>query len=481
MLQPADAVIDSRLAADNPWWRAGADALSVRHLPHRFAFAPFYDRLVGDDRRPLCLTGPHGAGKTVLLRQAIARLIADGYDPATLLWLPLDAPLVAADDGMACLHRFAAAQNATRAVPRYAFLDGLDRLPDGLSSLDRLASTWPDIRLVAAAAGPDRAPQAAPGRVDSILPALTFAEFIAFSRHLGPIGSKTGAERRSALDTALRAWLNIGSLAQSGIPGTPAGAPPWQLAGALLDRALDAATLARHGIQEPDALLRFLLHVVARTGAETAYETLARDTGLAKNTLRKFLACLEAAGLVRRLDRRDGRGRRYERATRFILHVAQPALYTALFGPVRQPGAALTALAQAGYFSQGPQGATACYAGWADRTVDAVYVSEDSTPITAACLAGSDEICENPAESLAPLIEFARNIGLASVDAHTRTRMDFLTIDGVAIRFLPLAVGCYSVPLDVLEAGDSGLVDPRALRAPDGPEEDETSEDAAAA
>ena len=172
---------------------------------------------------------------------------------------------------------------------------------------------------------------------------------------------------------------------------------------------------------------------------------------------------------MRRLDRRDGRGRRYERATRFVLHVAHPALYTALLGPVRTPGNTLTALAQAGYFSQGPQGTTACYAGWADRTVDAVYVSDDGTPITAACLAGSDEICEKPAESLASLIEFARNTGLASVDAHTRTRMDFLTIDGVAIRFLPLAVGCYSVPLDVLEAGDSGLVDPRVLRAPDGP------------
>ena len=66
-----------RLAFDNPWWDAKPGTpVRFRPPPKRPFFAPFFARLQAMGMgRALLLTGPLRAGKTVLLRQALAQMI----------------------------------------------------------------------------------------------------------------------------------------------------------------------------------------------------------------------------------------------------------------------------------------------------------------------------------------------------------------------------------------------------------------------
>ena len=83
-----------RLAFDNPWWDAKPGTpIRFRQLPKRPFFAPFSARVRAMGMgRALLLAGPLRAGKTVLLRQALAGLIESGARPESVLYCSFATP-----------------------------------------------------------------------------------------------------------------------------------------------------------------------------------------------------------------------------------------------------------------------------------------------------------------------------------------------------------------------------------------------------
>jgi predicted AAA+ superfamily ATPase len=90
-----DALVRA-LADHNPWWQEGEQALRGE-LPDRqksdfyHLARPDEDSTQFEDAAVVGLVGPHGVGKTTLLKQFIHHQLQQGVDPARFLYVPFDA------------------------------------------------------------------------------------------------------------------------------------------------------------------------------------------------------------------------------------------------------------------------------------------------------------------------------------------------------------------------------------------------------
>ncbi|PIW26070.1 MAG: hypothetical protein COW30_16810 [Rhodospirillales bacterium CG15_BIG_FIL_POST_REV_8_21_14_020_66_15] len=355
MEQIAASDILRRLEFDNPWWafRSGT-RVRFRHPPQRGFARDFAARaLAGDLNLPLIVAGPPAAGKTIVLRQTLAAVVRAGVSPMRIAYLALGAPVFAGEDlaGLAdrVLDRFVYGRDEKV----FLFIDDLDYAVDGVRRLAALQARLPNARLIAGLSS--GAPRLTPGRAEvdggavevRVLPPLTFAEFMGFRRTdagLGGVLPEAGASL--ALDAGRIKAVNDEFARYVAFGGFPSGiaakredeAPPALVRDALLADVLHRDLAAFAGVIEPRELGRLFAVLARNTGAEAAIEDLAKATGVAKNTLRKYLDFLEGAFLIRRVPRLNRDGRPFQRQVLFKVYLTSPTLYTALFGPVA-PGA----------------------------------------------------------------------------------------------------------------------------------------------
>lgn len=94
MEQITRADIEARIARDNPWWADPQVILPEAEYPRRVYFAPFKSLALNFDvKRATILLGPRRVGKTVMIRQLRADLIAGSIDPNCILYASIDAPI----------------------------------------------------------------------------------------------------------------------------------------------------------------------------------------------------------------------------------------------------------------------------------------------------------------------------------------------------------------------------------------------------
>ncbi|WP_109117619.1 AAA family ATPase [Azospirillum sp. TSO22-1] len=441
---PERAILD-RLALDNPWWRGAPDP-ELAGLPKRAFFDGFLRRLerTGPER-PLVLIGPRRVGKTVLVRQAIARLIEDGAPPRSLLYADLTAPVV---HGVP-LERLARGLRAAAGLegPGVLVLDGVHNVRGWEAEVAVLAAALPDLRVVAVASG---AAQRVAGAF--VLPPLTFAEYLRL----------TGAERdlvepmvfgkgppmyvvrdMAALNERFGHYINGGGFPEAVLlrPGRDsARLLRGEVLGALLHQDLPGlAGIA--GTAELNALFTLLAR---NTGREVSIEVLAERAGLAKNTVRRHLDYLEASYLILRMGRVHPAGDRFQRMRTFKVHLAAPCLYAALFGPVAPDDpafAALTESAIVGQWLASAERTRLAYARLPEGPVDLVALDAvTDRPAWVCVLSGSDEATING------MIQFAkRNAPLRWVGSTTRTVASLKAHDGVEVWHRPASQYCYEV------------------------------------
>ena len=147
-------VVQEYLADTNPWWIAGREAdPEVRHWPKRAYFAPF-KRLLDtvDVRRAIVVIGPRRVGKTVMMRQAIQALLADGVPGSRIMLAQMDVPLFAGQTLDSLVRLFIGLHHhRTEGVahPLYVFFDEIQYLKDWEQHLKVLVDTHPGVRFIA--------------------------------------------------------------------------------------------------------------------------------------------------------------------------------------------------------------------------------------------------------------------------------------------------------------------------------------------
>lgn len=439
--------ITARLKRDNPWWETGEiQKFNRDYGPPRVYLAGFLKLLQADVRRAVVLMGPRRVGKTVMIHHAIQVLLDGGVDPKTILYVPIDIPtyLGLSLERLLEIHRNL--HGIAEDAKVYAIFDEIQYLKDWERHLKTLVDTYPYSRFVAsgsaAAALRMKSIESGAGRfTDYLLPPLAFCEFAVGRLEMDEYG------RPYSIDDCNRVfidYLNFGGFPEAANNPTVQDAFEQYVASDILDKVLLNDIPSLYGVGNTHDLKRLFTVLAYNTGHEIGYEDLSRDSGIAKNTLRKYIEYLEAAFLIHRLPRIDQTARRLKRETHFKVYLTNPCLRAALFGPVTENDSAMGSLAETALMSQWvqrPDFDCVYYCRWKDGEVDFVWLSPGSLKIEEVIeIKWSDRAVKNPIAELKGPLKFAMDHDVDGLTVTTKTKFGMSNVGNIGIGFGPTSM-----------------------------------------
>jgi uncharacterized protein len=470
----AEDDIKRRVRRDNPWWEEPTRMPPEEALPKRAYFAPLVARaLASRPRRATVLMGPRRVGKTVLLKQLVAKAMREGADPRRVMYVSVDTPVYSGFS----LERFLELAIAINGIaPELIMFDEIQYLRDWELHLKDAVDSHRDVRFVAsgsaAAALKLKSRESGAGRFSEfVLPPLTFFEYVAFVRADGIIDAPdqrtSTAEapifvETSSIDELNRHfldYLNHGGYPEAVLDGDVREGASRYIKSDIIDKVLLKDLPNLYGIQEIQELNNLFSYIAYNAGQETNLEGISRASGISKPTIRKYIEYLESAFLIIRLRHVDENCRTLARERNFKLYLTNPSMRSALFEPVAAEDRVLLGhLVESAVFAQW-QGSAAFpslrYARWrGEGEIDLVGVRvHDQRPRWIGEIKWSDRIVKTPNEELANLAHFRRrNASIERAVFTTRTQSGTATLDGVPVTIVPSAIYCYTVGRDVIRA-----------------------------
>lgn len=477
MRQVSEAEVERRLAFDNPWWQGqqGVEA-EYRNFPRR-AYLPSFCRLVQDRsvRRAVVLLGPRRVGKTVMVYQVIQSLLDAGVPSKNILYLSLETPIYTGLSLEKLIALFNKTCGHTKNSDLFVFFDEVQYLRDWEIHLKSLVDSYRNIKFAAtgsaAAALRLKSRESGAGRfTEFLLPPLTFSEYLNFVQkedvlitsveyHDDVFHRKRIRYEATDIDELNREfikYLNFGGYPEAVMSPTIQADTARYIKADIVDKVLLRDLPSLYGIQDIQELNRLFTVVAYNTGDEVSLEGLAQSSGVAKNTLKRYLEYLEAAFLIRRINRVDNSAKRFKRATAFKVYLTNPSMRAALFGPVdSQDDAAMGSLTETAIFSQWIHNAEFIdnlhYARWKSGEVDIVACDEKSQRTNWIVeVKWTDRFYEKPGE-LKALLEFCNS----NHNLHegplvtTKTKFGAKTVcfgdSNIEVHFSPSSTYCYTV------------------------------------
>ncbi len=487
MLSISQADIEARLLFDNPWWGPDASSVPFRDLPKREYLAPFYelatDRSV---RRAIVLLGPRRVGKTVILHQTIHGLLESGIPGNQILIVSLETPVYTDIPLARFVEMFCKRFGHDKNVPLYLFFDEVQYLKQWEVHLKSLVDSWPNFRFVvsgsAAAALKLKSNESGAGRfTDFLLPPLTFHEFLIFTEKSPlieeaedlPLGCR--ATDIEALNGSFLQYLNIGGYPEAVFNPTIRSAPERFIKSDIIDKVLLRDLPQLYGIRDIQELNRLFTTLAYNTGNEITLEELSQSSGVAKTTLRRYIEYLEAAFLIRRIERIDRSARRFERATSFKVYLTNPTMRAALFGRLADDDQAMGALAETAIYCQWFHDTEFLsrlhYARWANGEVDIVALDPTTQkPHWCVEVKWTDRPAKD-AKLLRHVIAFSKEHKLvgSKINRHavlvtTKTVHESKMLEETPFAFVPTSLYAYVLGKNLLgrlpEAGKASLEPP---------------------
>lgn len=415
--------------------------------------------------------GPRRVGKTVLLHHVISSLIASGVPPRCIAYVSVDHPIYngcGLDELME--HVRAASGSDDSGGQRFVFFDEIQYLRDWEVHLKSLVDGSAGVKFIAsgsaAAALRLRSHESGAGRItDFLLPPLTFHEYLHLlgKSHLIATEGEAPAQAESALRPTVHTTTDIASLNDAFIHYLNFGGYPEVIFSPAIqsdpgrfikadriDKVLLRDLPGLYGIQDIQELNYLFTTLAYNTAQEVSLEQISQSSGVAKNTIKRYIEYLEAAFLLKIVHRIDRAGKRFLRANFFKVYLTNPSMRAALFSPIEASDDAVGALAETGIFSQWfhhpvPQ----FYARWNNGEVDIVGLDVKQKPSWAVEVKWSDRYVERPAE-LKSLIQFCHANDLKNVTVTSRTRFAERHVEGITLNFVPASLYCYSVGLNLV-------------------------------
>lgn len=447
-----------RMRAENDWWeephRIGEVYLHLRRRAYFDLLWPLVtDRSV---RRAVLLMGPRRVGKTVLIHHVIQRLLDEGTDPSRLCYLSVDHPLYNGCGLMDLLEYYTEASGADFSKEGlFVFFDEIQYLKDWEVHLKSLVDSYPNVKFVAsgsaAAALRLKSNESGAGRfTDFLLPPLTFYEYLDLLGE-GDLVTVVDDELASEIPDVQRLnerflhYLNFGGYPEVIFSETIQSDPGRFVKGDIIDKVLLRDLPGLYGIQDIQELNYLFTTLAFNTANEVSLEQLSHSSGVAKNTIKKYIEYLEAAFLIKVVHRIDRNSKRFQRANFFKVYLTNPSMRSALFSPIDENDEAMGPLAETAIFSQWFHTDTELhYARWEQGEVDIVHVGVQQKPVWAVEVKWSDRYVDQPWD-LKSLLGFCHTNGLSQVTVTSKTRREVRSVEGVELRFLPASFYCYVI------------------------------------
>lgn len=490
MLEIAKEDILSRLRFDNPWWDEKSDGkVAFEATPRRFYFAHFYRRIRDSKvRRAMVLMGPRRVGKTVMLYHAIRELLDSKVHPRAILYVSLETPIYTGLSLERLLGYFQEISGHKRDDNLYIFFDEIQYLKDWEVHLKSLVDSYPDYRFIAtgsaAAALRLKSNESGAGRFSNfILPPLTFAEYLSFigkedelieiigkeDSHIEFDENEHGptellypdrvdylAKDIEKLNSEFVNYLSFGGYPEAVFSEEIRSNPGQYIKSDIIDKVLLRDLPSLYGISDIQELNRLFTTLAYNTGNEVSLEGLSKSSGVAKNTIKRYLEYLEAAFLISRIERIDQNAKRFKRALYFKVYLTNPSMRAALFGHVDPNAPAMGALTETAIFSQWAHNnfIDLYYARWSSGEVDIVFLDKANQSVYWAVeVKWSDKpsTYHSELENCVELVKHHPNIEPPFLVTSRTVRTD-CTFKGVDFTFRPSSEYAYVLGKNILQA-----------------------------
>ena len=462
-----------RLKVDNPWWMEGKIPSYYQAMIPRLYLDIFYP-LVKDlsIQRALILMGPRRVGKTVMLYHSIQRLIDEGVSPQNIIYVSVETPIY---NGILLEQLFHLAKQVLGKEDSreqfYVFFDEIQYLKDWEIDLKSLVDTYHDVKFVAsgsaAAALKKSSNESGAGRfTDFNLPPLLFFEYIHLKeydhlmRQAKMEWNGIESDIYSTIDIDLLNelffdYINYGGYPEVAFSSRIQADPGQFVRHDIVDKVLLRDLPSLYGISDVQELNSLFTMIAYHSGMEFSYEGLSKESGVKKETIRKYIQYLEAAFLIKVITRTDDTAKRFQRQTTFKIYLTNPSLRCALFEPVKMIDGNVGDMIETAIYSQWiPRSEHIAYANWKiGRTqgeVDLVGINEAlQKPYWAVEIKWSDRFFDKPAE-LSSLQYYMEKNHLLQALVTSSSQAGDKNMPFGNIHFIPCACYAYTVGQNTL-------------------------------
>ena len=465
-----------RLRVDNPWWTENEIAPYYAKMHPRLYLDIFYPLVADMDvRRAIILMGPRRVGKTVLLYHAIQRLINDGVSPQNIIYISVETPIY---NKIYLEQLFNLAKQALGKTDSketfYVFFDEIQYLKDWEVNLKSLVDTYHNVKFIAsgsaAAELKKRSDESGAGRfTDFNLPPLTFYEYVHlkdYSQLMRPVemewswGLITG---NTTIDIAKLNKLFVDYINYGGYPEVVFSEriqenPGQFIRHDIIDKVLLRDLPSLYGITDVQELNSLFTMIAYHSGSQFSYEGLSKDSGVKKDTLRKYIQYLEAAFLIKKIRRSDDTAKEYRREMLFKLYLTNPSLRCALFQPIDENDEVIGNMVETAVYAQWiPRNVNIAYANWNEGNnkkgeVDIVGINEaKQKPEWAVEVKWSNKPFNNPTTELKSLEIFMKTNGLTHAIVTSISETGKKDVPFGCLQFMPVACYAYTVGENTLK------------------------------
>ncbi len=457
-----------RLQYENPWWVSGQVQQSYQEMSKRLYFDLFFPFVKDTDiKRALVLMGPRRVGKTVMMYHAIQELLAAKITPKKIFFIAIDNPIymhLGLDDLLLLTQEAVSLENLDGC---FVFFDEIQYLKDWERHLKVLVDSYPNTKFVvsgsAAAALKLQSSESGAGRFTNfMLPPLTFHEYIHLKGLNHLVQSKSiiynnkeipffTTHDNKALNKEFFHYLNFGGYPEVVLSEKIQSDMARYVKSDIVDKVLLRDLPSLYGIKDVQELNSFFSYLAYNSGGEISFERLAKDSGIQKETIKKYLEYLEAAFLIKVIHKIDDNAKKFKRVTNFKVYLTNPSLRTALFSPIQETDNETGNMIETAIFSQWMhrENLDLKYARWkmgrSEGEVDIILIDNKLfKPQWCVEIKWSNRYFEKPQE-LKSLLHFCNQ---NKFNATLITTMDLAgnkTIDNLNITFVPAAIYAYNI------------------------------------
>lgn len=467
-ISEAEEAILDRIRFENPWWVTFKPDDEYSGMERRPMFGSFFGLITkGDVHRSVILIGPRRVGKTVMMQQAIAGLIANGVDPGKIAFVSVENPIYSAltPESIFALIRKAAGNSSTTGW--YILLDEIQYMRDWELHLKILTDNFKSVKFIvsgsSAASLQLKSRESGAGRfTDFYLPALGFYEFIFLRKknHLISDGEEVTygglthiyeTAQIKELNREFLAYINFGGYPEAVLSESIAGNPERFIRNDIIDKVLLRDLPSLYGIEDIQELNRLFGTLAYNSGGEISYQSISNNSGIPKKTLQKYLAYLESAFLISIVHRIDDNARSFKRADYFKIYMTNPSIRSAIFSPVDFSDTAMGGQTETALFTQWlfKKKSVPVYARWTkgrfQGEVDMIGLRQDTFGAAwAAEVKWSNGYYESP-EKLNSLLAFCSKNKLKSALVTTIDIIGVKEMQGITLNFIPASLYAYSI------------------------------------
>lgn len=461
--------IQERLRFENPWWITGEIDQFYRDMNHRLYFDLFFP-LVSDSQvlRAPVLMGPRRVGKTVLLFHTIQGLLDLTVNPLKISYISIETPIYNNIGLEQLFFHSRQATGQTDVKGWYVFFDEIQYLKDWEVHLKSLVDSYPHTRFIvsgsAAAALRFKSNESGAGRfTDFMLPPLTFNEYLTLKgldrlivenniQGGGDFLQNYSTNNIHVLNEHFLEYINYGGYPEVIFSAQIRSNPGRYIRSDIVDKVLLRDLPSLYGIRDVQELNSLFTTIAYNSGGEVSLDDLSKNSGVQKNTIKRYIEYLEAAFLIKVVHKISNKFKQFQRATNFKIYLTNPSLRSALFAPLQPTDHFIGNMVETAIFSQWmhQDWLTPYYVKWPKGEVDMVHIDDKTqAPKWVLEIKWSNQFYEHPGD-LKALLHYLRDNNMKTAIVTTIDKEGEKMIEDIKLQFVPASVYAYTVGRNTL-------------------------------